>query len=60
MAGGSRIQPIQPIVAAPNDPDNVKLLSEVVGDKVYEVFIGSCMTNIGHYRAAAKVMEQFW
>ncbi|MDJ0735701.1 MAG: bifunctional aconitate hydratase 2/2-methylisocitrate dehydratase [Nostocaceae cyanobacterium] len=47
----------EPIVAAPNDPDNVKLLSEVVGDKVDEVFIGSCMTNIGHYRAAAKVME---
>ncbi|MEM9923068.1 MAG: bifunctional aconitate hydratase 2/2-methylisocitrate dehydratase [Cyanobacteria bacterium P01_D01_bin.50] len=47
----------EPIVAAPNDPDNVKLLSEVVGDKVDEVFIGSCMTNIGHYRAAAKVLE---
>jgi len=47
----------EPIVAAPNDPDNVKLLSEVVGDKVDEVFIGSCMTNIGHYRASAKVME---
>ncbi len=47
----------EPIVAAPNDPDNVKLLSEVVGDKIDEVFIGSCMTNIGHYRAAAKVME---
>ncbi|WP_088243142.1 bifunctional aconitate hydratase 2/2-methylisocitrate dehydratase [Calothrix rhizosoleniae] len=47
----------EPIVAAPNDPDNVKLLSEVVGNKVDEVFIGSCMTNIGHYRASAKVME---
>ncbi|MEO0933898.1 MAG: bifunctional aconitate hydratase 2/2-methylisocitrate dehydratase, partial [Cyanobacteria bacterium J06641_2] len=47
----------EPIVAAPNDPDNVKLLSEVVGDKVDEVFIGSCMTNIGHYRAASKVLE---
>jgi aconitate hydratase 2 / 2-methylisocitrate dehydratase len=47
----------EPIVAAPNDPDNVKLLSEVVGDKIDEVFIGSCMTNIGHYRAAAKVLE---
>ncbi|MGB7377407.1 MAG: bifunctional aconitate hydratase 2/2-methylisocitrate dehydratase [Rivularia sp. (in: cyanobacteria)] len=47
----------EPIVAAPNDPDNVKLLSEVVGNKVDEVFIGSCMTNIGHYRAAAKVLE---
>ena len=47
----------EPIVAAPNDPDNVKALSEVVGDKIDEVFIGSCMTNIGHYRAAAKVLE---
>jgi aconitate hydratase 2 / 2-methylisocitrate dehydratase len=48
----------EPIVAAPNDPDNVKLLSEVAGDPIDEVFIGSCMTNIGHYRAAAKVLEQ--
>lgn len=47
----------EPIVAAPNDPDNIKTLSEVVGDKIDEVFIGSCMTNIGHYRAAAKVLE---
>ncbi|WP_121970381.1 bifunctional aconitate hydratase 2/2-methylisocitrate dehydratase [Leptolyngbya sp. BC1307] len=47
----------EPLVAAPNDPDNIKTLSEVVGDKIDEVFIGSCMTNIGHYRAAAKVME---
>ncbi|MDJ1185154.1 bifunctional aconitate hydratase 2/2-methylisocitrate dehydratase [Roseofilum casamattae] len=47
----------QPIVAAPNDPDNVKLMSECSGDKVHEVFIGSCMTNIGHYRAAAKILE---
>ncbi|MEO1132708.1 MAG: bifunctional aconitate hydratase 2/2-methylisocitrate dehydratase [Cyanobacteria bacterium J06639_1] len=47
----------EPIVAAPNDPDNVKLLSEVAGDRVDEVFIGSCMTNIGHYRAAGKVLE---
>ncbi|MGQ4650165.1 bifunctional aconitate hydratase 2/2-methylisocitrate dehydratase [Lyngbya aestuarii] len=47
----------EPIVAAPNDPDNVKLLSEVTGDKIDEVFIGSCMTNIGHYRAAAKALE---
>jgi aconitate hydratase 2/2-methylisocitrate dehydratase len=44
-------------VAAPNDPDNVKLLSEVAGDRVDEVFVGSCMTNIGHYRATAKVLE---
>lgn len=47
----------EPIVAAPNDPDNVKLMSECEGDKIHEVFIGSCMTNIGHYRAAAKVLE---
>ncbi|NJK33658.1 MAG: bifunctional aconitate hydratase 2/2-methylisocitrate dehydratase [Oscillatoriales cyanobacterium SM2_2_1] len=47
----------EPIVAAPNDPDNVKLLSEVAGDRVDEVFVGSCMTNIGHYRATAKVLE---
>jgi aconitate hydratase 2 / 2-methylisocitrate dehydratase len=46
-----------PIVAAPNDPDNIKLMSECAGDPVHEVFIGSCMTNIGHYRAAAKVLE---
>ena len=47
----------EPIVAAPNDPDNVKLLSEVADDPVQEVFVGSCMTNIGHYRATAKVLE---
>jgi len=47
----------EPIVACPNDPDDVKLLSEVAGDSVDEVFIGSCMTNIGHYRAAGKVLE---
>lgn len=47
----------EPIVAAPNDPDNVKLMSECTGDTIHEVFIGSCMTNIGHYRAAAKVLE---
>jgi len=47
----------EPIVAAPNDPDNVKELSMVAGDPIDEVFIGSCMTNIGHYRAAAKVLE---
>jgi aconitate hydratase 2/2-methylisocitrate dehydratase len=44
-------------VAAPNDPDNIKLLSECAGDPIHEVFIGSCMTNIGHYRAAAKILE---
>jgi aconitate hydratase 2/2-methylisocitrate dehydratase len=47
----------EPILACPNDPDNVKLLSEVAGERIDEVFIGSCMTNIGHYRAAAKVLE---
>lgn len=47
----------EPIVAAPNDPDNVKLLSEVANDPVQEVFVGSCMTNIGHYRATAKVLD---
>ena len=47
----------EPILACPNDPDDVKLLSEVAGDKIDEVFIGSCMTNIGHFRAAGKVLE---
>ena len=47
----------EPIIACPNDPDNVKLLSEVSGNPIQEVFIGSCMTNIGHYRAAAKILE---
>jgi aconitate hydratase 2/2-methylisocitrate dehydratase len=47
----------EPLVAAPNDPDNIKLISECAGDPIHEVFIGSCMTNIGHYRAAAKVLE---
>ncbi|MBW4580447.1 MAG: bifunctional aconitate hydratase 2/2-methylisocitrate dehydratase [Tildeniella nuda ZEHNDER 1965/U140] len=50
-------QVTEPIVAAPNDPDNVKLMSDCAGDPVHEVFIGSCMTNIGHYRAAAKILE---
>ncbi|MBL1276882.1 MAG: bifunctional aconitate hydratase 2/2-methylisocitrate dehydratase [Ectothiorhodospiraceae bacterium] len=48
----------EPILACPNDPDDVKLLSEVAGAKIDEVFIGSCMTNIGHYRAAGKVLEK--
>lgn len=47
----------EPIVACPNDPDDVKPLSEVAGDTIDEVFIGSCMTNIGHFRAAARVLE---
>ncbi len=47
----------QPVLACPNDPDNVKILKEVSGTPIQEVFIGSCMTNIGHYRAAAKILE---
>jgi aconitate hydratase 2 / 2-methylisocitrate dehydratase len=47
----------EPIVACPNDPDDVKMLSEVAGAKIDEVFIGSCMTNIGHFRAASKLLE---
>jgi aconitate hydratase 2/2-methylisocitrate dehydratase len=47
----------EPILACPNDPDDVKTLSDVAGTHVDEVFIGSCMTNIGHYRAAGKVLE---
>ena len=47
----------EPLVAAPNDPDNIKLLSDCAGEPIDEVFIGSCMTNIGHYRAAAKILE---
>ncbi len=47
----------QPVLACPNDPDNVKLLSEVANEDIQEVFIGSCMTNIGHYRAAAEVLK---
>ncbi len=47
----------EPIVACPNDPDDVRLLSDVSGDKIDEIFIGSCMTNIGHFRAAGKIFE---
>ncbi|MBC7435222.1 MAG: bifunctional aconitate hydratase 2/2-methylisocitrate dehydratase [Bdellovibrionales bacterium] len=47
----------EPIVACPNDPDDVKTLSDVAGVKIDEVFIGSCMTNIGHFRAASKLLE---
>jgi aconitate hydratase 2/2-methylisocitrate dehydratase len=47
----------EPLLACPNDPDDIKPLSEVAGDAVQEVFIGSCMTNIGHYRAAGEVLK---
>ncbi len=47
----------EPVLCAPNDPDDARLLSEVQGDKIDEVFIGSCMTNIGHFRAASKLLE---
>ncbi|HHW4677957.1 MAG TPA: bifunctional aconitate hydratase 2/2-methylisocitrate dehydratase [Xylella sp.] len=47
----------EPIVACPNDPDDVRTLSDVAGANIDEVFIGSCMTNIGHFRAAAKLLE---
>ena len=48
----------EPIVCCPNDPDDARFLSEVAGDPIQEVFIGSCMTNIGHFRAAAKLLEK--
>jgi len=47
----------EPLIACPNDPDNIKTLSEISGNKIDEVFIGSCMTNIGHYRAAARILD---
>ena len=47
----------EPLLACPNDPDDVKPLSAVAGDKIDEVFIGSCMTNIGHFRAAGKILD---
>ncbi|MFU2143241.1 bifunctional aconitate hydratase 2/2-methylisocitrate dehydratase [Gallibacterium anatis] len=49
----------EPILCAPNDPDDARKLSEVQGDKIDEVFIGSCMTNIGHFRAAGKLLNKF-
>merc|ERR1712232_1399404 len=49
----------EPILCCPNDPDDAKTLSDVQGDKIDEVFIGSCMTNIGHYRAAGKMLKQY-
>ncbi len=48
----------EPLLACPNDPDDIKPLSEVAGEKIDEVFIGSCMTNIGHFRAAGKLLQQ--
>ena len=48
----------EPIVCCPNDPDDARVLSEVAGDKVDEIFIGSCMTNIGHFRAAGKLLDE--
>ncbi len=48
----------EPLLACPNDPDDIKPLSEVAGDTIDEVFIGSCMTNIGHFRAAGKLLQQ--
>ncbi|MDA8962991.1 bifunctional aconitate hydratase 2/2-methylisocitrate dehydratase [Pseudomonadales bacterium] len=50
---------IEPIICAPNDPDDARTLSDVAGDSVDEVFIGSCMTNIGHFRAAGEMLKQF-
>jgi aconitate hydratase 2/2-methylisocitrate dehydratase len=47
----------EPVLCCPNDPDDARLLSEVAGAKIDEVFIGSCMTNIGHFRAASKLLE---
>lgn len=49
----------EPILCVPNDPDDARLLSDVQGDKIDEVFIGSCMTNIGHFRAAGKLLNHF-
>lgn len=48
----------EPLLACPNDPDDVRPLSEVAGDRIDEVFIGSCMTNIGHFRAAARLLDK--
>ncbi|MBM4361244.1 MAG: bifunctional aconitate hydratase 2/2-methylisocitrate dehydratase [Deltaproteobacteria bacterium] len=49
----------EPLLACPNDPDDIKKLSEVTGAKIDEVFIGSCMTNIGHFRAAGTLLQKF-
>ncbi len=49
----------EPLLACPNDPDDIKPLSQVAGAKIDEVFIGSCMTNVGHFRAAARLLKEF-
>ncbi len=49
----------EPLLACPNDPDDVKTLSDIAGTKIDEVFLGSCMTNIGHFRAAGKLLENY-
>merc|ERR1712124_12507 len=49
----------EPILCCPNDPDDAKVLSDVAGDEIDEVFIGSCMTNIGHFRGAGKLLEDY-
>ena len=48
----------EPILCCPNDPDDAKTLADVAGDKIDEVFIGSCMTNIGHFRAAGALLKE--
>ena len=49
----------EPVLCCPNDPDDARLLSDVTGEKIDEVFIGSCMTNIGHFRAAGKLLDKY-
>merc|ERR1712187_570051 len=49
----------EPILCAPNDPDDARTLSAVAGEKIDEVFIGSCMTNIGHFRAAGNLLNKY-
>merc|ERR1719207_60322 len=49
----------EPILCAPNDPDDARTLADVAGEKIDEVFIGSCMTNIGHFRAAGELLKSF-
>merc|ERR1719465_395527 len=49
----------EPILCAPNDPDDARTLSDVAGENIDEVFIGSCMTNIGHFRAAGELLKDF-